>query len=308
MPLILPEGYINHASIDDFGITKNGKLDPGLRIEKDPAMAEILNLGAEYLWVPKAFLREFKGLEEVIQELANLTQNVSKSEHELQLVQKVARQLANGNTNYESVKNKIMRSRPKSIEGLPGMFNFVRKFGGGEKMKLVDETVSYVRGIANTSRKVGQAEWDALSLDFKGSMQAPSIRHGVLSLLYGDPNGRLLKDSDIKRLGSKDVLPVTLAAQNEIDSVSSKIKLAADKFAAARAFGEFQAAAAAKVLSKKSAYIDAVIKKYKVDDLDGLGIGSLQWLVFQNDKASFFDLSFQNYIPAISASCSFYSA
>jgi hypothetical protein len=111
------------------------------------------------------------------------------------------------------------------------------------------------------------------------------VRQGVLALLYIDPNAKLVKDTDIKRLGSKDVLPKVLEAQQAIDVVASKLEKAADKVRAAHVFGKFQSSVAALLMSKRSDYIDQILKKYKVEDLDKLKIENLQWLALEDEQA-----------------------
>ena len=262
---------------DDPSITVDGKLNAAKIIEKDPAHNEVLNVGAQYLRIPRWFMRQHAGLEDVIQSAGNLAQNVSKIEHDGQKLKKVSRDITAGR-NFAYIKDRASKSRMKNIESLQGMFNFARKYGGGLNMSLIGDTADFIRGQSNSVRKVGPNEWDALALDFRGMDQAVQVRHGVVAGLYCDSNDKLWSLGDIKSLNTFNMLPKVRDMDKAIDEVITSFGTTGAEHAAdiTNASCKLRSAGAALVAGKKSDGILEILNGYEVG-LDKLFFHHLAW-------------------------------
>ena len=270
---------------DDTHLTIDGRLSPEKVIKKDPAMKEILNVGATYTFVPRRIFLQYPGLDEIAQMSGNYIQNASKAEHDGQMLLKIAGKI-DKNVSWEVIKTSIMKSRPKNVEALPGMFHFLRKFGGGKGMRLAKQSLYHMRGETNTSRKVGADVWDALSADLRGvENQLTMLRHGIMLLVYTDSNPKIAGTGDIKSLGSKDLASKAADAETVLVEMRDALdtgSAALNTPEVAAAYCKFQVTVVAWLLSKKNSdALRQITQEFNIE-VDNLKLGHLQWHFIQN--------------------------
>ena len=172
----------------DESICVDGKLSLHRVEEKCPQYAAVVTDGAIYVIVPSWFLHKYPGLDDAIQAAGNVLQNISKAENDVQMLQKLVLRVGSGQT-FESINMNFKRTRPKNLEALPHMFNFVRKFPDKQLMNL---TIQYIKSVSKGSiQKIKSEVFDALQVDYKGAQQAPCVRFAVLGALYTQPAGTI---------------------------------------------------------------------------------------------------------------------
>ena len=243
-------------------------------------MKPILNVGPTYTYVPRRIFLKYPGLDLVAQASGNYLQNMSKQEHDVQLMLKIAGKLEQ-KMSWDSIKESVKKTKAKNLAALPGMFNFLRKFGGEGNMGWARASATFIRGEVNTQRKIGPDVWDAMGLDVKGSSQLPRLRHGLLCLMYTDSSDRLVTPSDIKSLSSKDTSKAAVEAEGAIESMFDAIAGSVNTPGIAQELGKFGATCAALVTHKKGAdVITQITKEFNVE-FDNLKLGHLQWLAIQ---------------------------
>ena len=259
-------------------LTVDGKLNPEKIIKKDPMMKEILNVGATWTWVPRRILLKYKGLDQIAQSAGNYINNCSKAEHDGQMLLKIAGKIDAGKE-YEAIHTDIMKNRPKHVESIPGMYQFLRKHGGGKGMKLAKQMCYFLRGETDTTRKVTADVWDALGLDFKGQNQLTMLRHAIMLLLYTDENPKIATVSEIKSLVSKDLASTAADAETVIQELQDAIAGSAHSSTpeVLAEFSRFMVLVVSWLLKKKNATcIKQFLKTFDVE-LEKLTLNNLQW-------------------------------
>ena len=259
-------------------------MDGILNVDKicdaDPPLREVLSVGATWIWVPRTVFKHYPGLDELAQSSGNYRQNASKSEHDGQIIFKVIRQIEDGKS-FDEIKTTIMKNRVKNVETLPGMYNFLRKYGSldGKNMDIAKETASFIRGECNSSRHVDAELWDKLGTDIKGINQYTRLRNGALAILYVDKNNRVFSGTDIKNLGSKDLQVEAVEMESAIQEMSDSMKAGSDTVTPEMLaeLCRFSAACFAMLLNKlKVDVIARIVEKYEIET-DELELGHLQW-------------------------------
>ena len=205
----------------DESICIDGKLSLYRVQEKCPAYAAAVLEGAIYVIVPSWFLQKYPGLDDVIQAAGNVLQNISKTENDVQMLQKLVLRVGNGQT-FEAINMNFKRTRPKNLESLPHMFNLVRKFPDKHYMNL---TIQYIKSVSKGNiRKIAPDVFDALQVDFKGAKQASCVRFAVLGALYTQPAGTI-NATLLKHLCNTDAaLADTLGLDAQMTMMSNMIK------------------------------------------------------------------------------------
>ena len=269
---------LDRIQTKDASLAMDGRLSLHRIQQKDAALANVISHGARWLHIPSSFLNKYPGLDRIIQSAGNTTTNISKSEHDLQMLRKIATGVAAG-LSFDNVQEAVMRSRPKNLEALLGMYDFTRKFGGGDGMPLLKETEAFIRGQTNSARRVALDFWDALQTDFKGAFQAPRVRHSVLSLLYAHQNPKFVSVSDVKKLASKDCLPRTLACEQELQKMHELIQESsvAHEPMVVQIFGHYQMNMAAFIMDKRTDQVIASMKDHS-DQIPEINMGVLGFL------------------------------
>lgn len=203
----------------DTSLTMDGRLCLARVEEKSPTFAEAIRNGAEYTIVPSWVLKQIPGLDNAIQAAGNTGQNIAKAVNDPQMLQRVAI-MVQAEQSFEQVKEEFKKTRPKNLEALPHMFNFIRKF---PDTTLINGTITYIKSV-DVKRKVSATTYDALQTDYKGANQAPRVRYGILAALYTDEKQDFVNGSVIKGLGGDKKITTTLEADAALVSFYDKIK------------------------------------------------------------------------------------
>ena len=272
-----------HDDKNGVPITVDGKLNLLKIGERDAALKAALNVGAVYTYVPRQVFFKYPGLDLVAQESGNYVQNVAKGEHDVQLLLKIASMLEEGRT-FDFITDHVRKSNPSHLEAVPGIFHFLRKFGGKTNMEWARETAQFIRGEVDTSRKVGADMWDAFGIDLKGAEQLGRLRHAFVMLAYVDPMPNCVRPSDIKGLlKDQKQASAALAMEKIMNQVHAQLELhnTGDKFVAAvsREVAVFDMVCAATVSKKnKAACIVDVCKEFDIKDID-LNLNHVMWVL-----------------------------
>ena len=205
----------------DESICIDGKLSLHRVEEKCPQYAAAVNEGAIYVIVPSWFLQKYPGLDDAIQAAGNVLQNISKAENDVQMLQKLVLRVGNGQT-FEAINMNFRRTRPKNMEALPHMYNFVRKFPDKQLMNL---TIQYIKSVSKGNiRKTTADVFDALQVDYKGALQAPCVRFAVLGALYTQPAGTVTAAVLRHLCNTEAALAATLNLDAQMVTLSNLIK------------------------------------------------------------------------------------
>jgi hypothetical protein len=211
-------------------MTIEGRLDVG-RIEiRDKDFAECVREGIQWIVLPNALFKSHPGLAEFLQSAGNASGQVSKPEHELQLLRKVhncyltlQQTSPNGRVAYDEVKARVLRSKPPCSASLPGMYTFVLRHGGGPSGKLLLETEAFIKANASTMINLSPDIWDALSCDIKSREQMSCFRHGLLKAMYLLSDSKVLGLADVKRLGGREWIAKVQVAETLMQQVRSLV-------------------------------------------------------------------------------------
>lgn len=192
----------------DSSLCVDGKLSIERVSQVCPRYADAILHGAEYKVVPSWFLKKYPGLDDAVQAAGNVIQNVSKSENDLQMLRKLLTKIKAGQS-FDEIGRAFKKTRPKNIGALPHMFNFLRKF---PDELLLNNMIMYCKAAAG-SRTIDGAVFDALQTDWKGVLQAPHIRYGILTAMYADKKPGLFGVAQIKAVGSENNIRATVSAE-----------------------------------------------------------------------------------------------
>jgi hypothetical protein len=219
---------------DNEDMTLGGKLSIEKIKERDPSLAMAAVHGVTWQVITSATVAAFPRMCGLVQAAGNAAGQIAKGEHELQVLRKlhntyVLEQKRCAQVAFADVKLIVMRSKPPCVQSIPGMYQFMLKYSGGAAGAMIRETESFVKANAPSSRTVSPEIWDAIVGDFKGPEQAARFRHGLLKLMYTDV-GCKVTVGDIKKCGSKDVLPSVVIAEslmNELRRIVETEKISA---------------------------------------------------------------------------------
>ena len=153
--------------------------------------------------------------------------SVSRGEHEAQMLlrifkaQESAKDLGKPFT-WDELRARLLKSKPACAACMPGMFKFLKKFGGG----MLARTEAFIKSSAGSSRQLGPDFFEHLSLDPKPQTQNPCVmfRHALLVAGYTCPIDKFLNASDVKKLFAKDFMPDNIAANAMMGEIDSLIK------------------------------------------------------------------------------------
>lgn len=260
---------------DDERLTVGGKLSLAKVKEVSPSLGETIQRGCEWLIISGDFLAKNPGLAQIIQSAGNTGTNISKAEHDLQMVRKIATGIEQG-MQAKDILKAIARSRPKNAEAAMAVFNFVRKHAGPNQCML-KFSEAFIRANSSSERRVSSEAWDQLQSDWKGAYQAPWVRHGMLCLLYTHRNHKFLTTGDMKKASGKDLLQ-SLAAEKEICNMmdhlhNSSVKDSGD---AKQAIGHFMMNIVALLLGKETDAMKALGDQISMGALAFVCVSAIQ--------------------------------
>lgn len=270
----------------DDSLTIDGRLSLTRVAEKCPKFAHAIEHGAEYVVFPSWLFKKFPGLDDAVQAAGNTSQNIAKIQNDTQMLQKLAGKIA-GQQAWEQIKEQFKKTRPKNLEALPHMYNFIRKF---PNQVLISKTINFIKSCASDQkRKVDGDLYDALQQDYKGALQAPRVRFGALACLYADEKAGILTAGAIKSIGSDKKLAATLSADEELqqfaDMITAEPKVANSTWAW-NAWCQLCADVAAMLCERHTTDIAKVLRDKKQPSDYILHTGHLQYLCVQKIKVS----------------------
>ena len=150
------------------------------------AWRKAIQEGVEWQVIKRQVLSAFPSLIDYICQSGNSIQAISKAEDELQLMQKILSAIKSYNgqsaVKWADISAAVLRSRPKCAPSAPGIFAFVLKYGGSEK--LLQATEVHVRNFGRANRELGQEVWTILSQDVKNVSCHLRWRHMLLKFAY----------------------------------------------------------------------------------------------------------------------------
>ena len=201
----------SHANMAARALLKDCEGVPS--VDKIPAAwRQAIQDGQEWQVIKKEVVREFPNLIDMICQAGNSLQAVSKAEDEMQLLQKILKSIhgwkGQSGPMWGDISAEVLRSRPKCSASATGIFAFVLKFGGSDK--LLEATEAHVRNYGRANRELGEEVWTILSQDIKGFDKHLRWRHMLLKFGYCNDQ-RALSATDAtsmqyhvprKRLGS----------------------------------------------------------------------------------------------------------
>jgi hypothetical protein len=215
-------GAVAHS---DERLCLNGRLSIEKIRATDPLYADAACNGVVWTVINCIVLESFPTLAGLIQSAGNAVSQVSKAEHEFQVLRKLwmaylreHRENPTQPVQFASVKQHVLRSRPPCIKSIPAMYQWVLKCSGGAQALFLLESEQFIKNHGDADVVLSSEIWEVLSVDFKGVDQAVRFRHGLLKCLYADTSCKL-SFADVKRFTSKELSPKVFAANDLMTEV-----------------------------------------------------------------------------------------
>jgi hypothetical protein len=187
-------------------LTEGGKLSIHKLMARDSAFADAVVNGLNWKVIAASALVRFPTMAFVLQAAGNAAGQVSQGESELQLLRrvhsawKIEHAVSASAVDFGKVKSRVLASSQTHAECVPYLYAFVLKFCGGHGAELLSESEAYIRHNSVATKRLGQAFFQALSLDTRGQAADMNarVRHALLKLAY-TPDETVSKN-DISRL------------------------------------------------------------------------------------------------------------
>ena len=266
----------------------------------DSKFGEAVEGGLRWRIISRQVLQRFPDLPKMMQAAGNCLGAVHRSESELQLCRKIVQACqdiskARGGDSligYDDIKNRVLRSKPRNAATVPFLFQFIRKFGGGESGQFLVQTERYVKACGDASRSLGPDFFDALSADCRGGTRV-LFRHCVLKLAYTAPL-KSVTVTDCKKATAAGMGATIKNAEAVLNSVKDLAKGAAiaDDSKFLLILGNLECDLATVVLEKKRKDIPDHLQSiehagnHAVTQLNALGIHPPLSLPFTTSTAS----------------------
>lgn len=215
-------GAVKHS---DERLCHNGHLSIEKIRTSDPVYADAALHGVTWTVLNCVVLEAFPSLASLIQSAGNAVSQVSKSEHEFQVLRKLwiaymreQREKPSQPVQFSAVKQRVQRSRPPRMKSIPAMYQWMLKCSGGAQALFLLESEQFIKVHGDTDVVLNSELWELMSVDLKGVEQFVRFRHGLLKCLYADA-GCKLSPADVKRFSSKELSPKVLAANDLMTEV-----------------------------------------------------------------------------------------
>ena len=189
----------------DESLNVGGNLNMQRLEQKDAEFARAVKGAVAYKVISWAVVEAFPELPCLAQAAGNASQQIQKSEGELQIASRVAssinafrKRTGQEHVSWGDVKDDVMRSRPPCSGTVPFLFTFVVKFQGGPDSWIFKETLGFIRSHGWGGRSMGADFWDNLSHECKGLNQRFLWRHMLLKLAFCGPD-KIVSASDARR-------------------------------------------------------------------------------------------------------------
>lgn len=217
------------ATHSDPRMTVDGHLSLEKISARDPLMGEAARLGFQWLVIPIHIMDAHPGLPSLIQSAMNSSNQISRSESELQVLRRLhnfwleeaTKVGPGGRVDFGEIRRKTVVSKPPCSAWLTAMFQFVLKASGGKEATFLSSTEMFLKSQPCQVKMLGKDVYESLSMDIKGSVdQFVRLRHAILKAGYCVG----VAAPDIKRLLAKDkdnALANAEALLLEMDGVTS---------------------------------------------------------------------------------------
>ena len=194
----------------DSPLCVDGHLSLAQVLKKDPAMHQACVGGLSWR-VISAEAMEIDGLADLIQAGANTTAQLARGESEFQMVRRILNTInAHGGTGnnllYETVKARIMKSKPACANSIPEIFKFLVRFGSsGHLQQRIMRTEERIKRCGIEPKTLGMNFYQNLSLDPRDPKQDACVhfRHAVVAMAYCTVDD-VISSNDVKKISTKD--------------------------------------------------------------------------------------------------------
>ena len=270
---------------DDEKVCIEGRLSLEKLALLDPAWCSSIREGLEWMVVSYQVCEAFPEYVGLAQSAGNAAGQIASGEGELQLARKVNQAIqefmnrtGKDTVAYSDVAPGILRSKPASGSSLPGIFTFVRRYGGGAASdSFLSRSEKHIRAHGYASRSLGADFWAALSSECKGSANQRVLwRHMLLKLAFCGPE-KLLTLADVRRsMSAKDII----AKADEAEKLANRMKqlLSSDgrltPEVVAATLSEVEMELAAVIFQKKKFTTRVSLDQVCHECLQGLGLAS----------------------------------
>ncbi|CAJ1345973.1 unnamed protein product [Effrenium voratum] len=176
----------------------------------DPSFAEAARRGMRWKVICMEVL-DVNGVSEVVQAACNTGTQISKGEHEFQVLKRILAMIKlSQHAEWDKIKIRILASRPMCASACPYMFTFLMRFYQAELFARAEERVK--RSLH--TGQLGSDFYAALSGNCKDQSQQHIVfRYAVFSQAYASEK-KVIAAADVKRmLAVQDLQPAILQAQ-----------------------------------------------------------------------------------------------
>ena len=176
----------------------------------DPSFAEAARRGMRWKVICMEVL-DVNGVSEVVQAACNTGTQISKGEHEFQILKRILAMIKlSQHAEWDKIKIRILASRPMCASACPYMFTFLMRFYQAE---LFARAAERVKRSLHTGQ-LGSDFYAALSGNCKDQSQQHIVfRYAVFSQAYASEK-KVIAAADVKRmLAVQDLQPAILQAQ-----------------------------------------------------------------------------------------------
>ena len=220
--------HTHSAGSEGTAITVGGLLSMEQLRNTDALFHAAAAGGIEWQVVAEKVLQRFPALGELLQEAGNTSGQLQRSETEMQLARRILREVsaapAGQAVSYQSIRQRVLRSKPACAQAVPWIFGFVVKFAGGRDGSVLLETELAIKMCGSTAqRELGAMFWDNLSRELKGAAPVLRLRHAVLRLAIIGPE-KMVAASDVRKLSSTGMKEQVLKADELLMEVRTLVQ------------------------------------------------------------------------------------
>lgn len=198
---------------DDERMTHHGALCVDKIRSVDSIYADAATHGMNWTVLNYRVPEVFPTLPQLIQASGNATTQISKGEHELQVLRKLwlgyireLREHPNKPVDFSIVKQRVCQSKPACVRSIPAMYQFMLKYSGGSNALFLLETEMFIKQFGTNEASLTPELWESISIELKGAEQIIRFRHGLLKCLYVDTSAKV-GPADARRFASKELMP-----------------------------------------------------------------------------------------------------
>ena len=175
---------VSHTGDDQ--VLLNGKLSLELLRKRDAGFHKAVTEGLVWRVLSAEVAKTMPDFLTMVQRMGNAT--LQRGEHELQLMRRLhsmwlARTADGSEADFLDIKKRALTGKSIHGKSLPHLYSFALKFCGGRTPFLLQETETFVRTQAPSTRALGADFWSKMAQDVKGVNQFPRFRHAVASCM-----------------------------------------------------------------------------------------------------------------------------